>query len=272
MKKNLCFIFLVSAMLFSCSDNKKESMNLSDASSQSQESSSSTSSNSSLNIDYEKFDKNIIGTWYIHSSMMGELEINTSIVIKDDYTLQVKGFNFNYIGEYEAFEDTHLFLSTSKITQFIVSYDSDNELIDWGFFDTANHSDMGIAQKEQLSSSFNYSYAGPTWPIEQINSYLSTEGSIPSIADQTFYLLCSISQVHGEAKYAMIDIFGLKSNAEQEYLEILKNNGFVVQNDRDNLGFYRAFDNSQTYAILVKFFSNDNLTIFVYNYTSIFNS
>lgn len=269
MKKSLCLVILLSTMLFSCNNNVNSSSDDNSHLSSGDETSNSSNS-STISIDYTKFDKNIIGTWYVHSSMMGEIEPNTTIVISSDYTLKIKNIIFNYIGVYENFEGSHLFLSESKITQFIVSYDSENQFIDWGFMDTADHSDMGVAAKEKLASGFNYSYVGTNWPMEQINSYLDTNGNVPPLENQTYYLLLSISQVHDEAKYAMIDIFNVSNNAEQEYINVLNSKGFEIESSRDGYNFYRAYDKSHIYAILFQLYNGDNLTIFVYNYSSIF--
>ena len=119
----LIFPTLLGALLVSCSSgNITSNINSSsfddfissDLSSQEESSSEDIVSESSLgnSIDYSLFDESIVGTWYVHQSMMGLAYINEVITIRSNYTASFLGVNFSFVGMYEGFEGTCLFKST----------------------------------------------------------------------------------------------------------------------------------------------------------------
>ncbi len=223
-----------------------------------------TSSNSS-EIDYSKFDKKLAGKWYIHSSMMGNLNLNLEITIKDDYTMQIGDVKFNFIGIYDNFEDTNVFLSESGITKFIAS--TDGEYLDWAYEDAGGNSDFGTAKKEKLQNGIQYSYAGKAWPMERINLFLETEGNIPSYVADEYYLFLGQSQVFNNANYAMIDIFNPANEAAINYVTTLNQNGFEIKKD-DKSNFYIGYDVNHIYGLRIIQF-DDSLSIFIYNYQTL---
>lgn len=222
-------------------------------------------SSTSSEIDYSKFNKNLVGKWYIHSSMMGNLSLNLEVTIKDDYTMQIGEVKFHYIGIFENFEETNVFLSESGITKFIAS--TDGEFMDWAYEDAAGNSDFGTAKKEELQSGIQYSYAGKDWPIERINLFLETDGSIPSYVADEYYLFLGQSQVFGNANYAMIDIFNPVSDAAITYVTMLNQNGFEIKKDNKS-NFYIGYDVNHIYGLRIIQF-DDSLSIFVYNYQTL---
>lgn len=259
MKKTILLASLL--ILVSCSVNESNA-NIS--------SGDSNSANSVLNssvVDYSLFDTNLIGTWYVHSNMMDILPLNSSFEIFEDYTLIVQNIKFNFVGIYAGYDGTCEFLSESGITTFIVSYDGQN--VDWAFEDTAGQKDMGLARSTPLSSGLNYGYVGTAWPMELINDYLEIKGNIPSYPSDCYYLYNSTSIVYDDAKSAMIDIFDATNDSAERYIELLEEKGFTITGV-DGMGFYVAYDQNHIYSLRIKYFGNNNLSIFIYNYETLF--
>lgn len=278
MKKS---ILVLSLLLISCDNIPSEfSSSTISMSTSSEETSSISSYNSSSVISIntasketnsisseDSFDNNLVGKWYIHSSWMDVLALNTMFEIKSDKTLTIQKIKFNYVGIYDGFEGTCMFLSESGITTFIASYDADSEVVDWAFQDKSGQQDLGIARNYEYSSGIKYDQVTNEWPMETINEYLGLNGNIPSY-ESTSYSLAKYdhSQVYGDVKYCMIDIFNVSDNAKNAYKEILENSGFIVS---ENGVFYEAYDSSKTYG--VRFYSHDeSLSIFVYPYDAVF--
>ncbi|MCH5180008.1 MAG: hypothetical protein J1F32_02200 [Erysipelotrichales bacterium] len=231
------------------------------------DSNSTSLAHNSNNVDYSLFDTNLIGTWYVHSNMMDILPLNSTFEIFENYTLIVQNIKFNFVGVYAGYEGTCEFLSESGITTFIVSYDGQN--VDWAFEDTAGQKDMGLARNTPLSSGLNYDYVGTAWPMELINDYLEIKGNIPSYPSDCYYLYNSTSIVYDDAKSAMIDIFDATNDSAERYIELLEKNGFTITG-LDGMGFYVGYDQNHIYSLRIKYFGNNNLSIFIYNYATLF--
>ncbi len=270
MKKQLIIFALLA--LCSCNQTNQISSNSSLLSSSSSDilsvssSSDSTTSSeeSSSSIDYSLFHSELIGVWYIHSST-GILSINLSFEIFEDYTMQMGNVHFNFAGIYDNFEETNLYISDSGITKFIVSYDG--EFVDWAFEDLSGNQDFGTAKKEPFSNEIKYSYVGPDWPIEQINTFLNTTGDIPVYESDEYKLYTGNSQLY-DADYAMIDIFNVPKNALKNYVATLNTSGFSIVKDNSS-GFFIGYDENREYGLRLIEFNDDNLSIFVYNYETL---
>lgn len=255
MQSKLIFVCL-SLSLFSCSNDKNILS-----------SEIETSSQTSI-TDFTHFDQRIVGLWYVYSSSMGELDINEEIEVFTDYTLKIKDTTFNYMGVYNNFEGTNMFISESGITTFICGFDDDN--LSWAFKDETGISDWGIAKKEKSNSQYNYNYIGSTWPNELIKSFLNTTDNIPAYpSDEYNVLLSDTSSLYGEVKNIKIDIFSLPSSALLDYVEILSNNGYSIKQNEGS-SFYIGYDEKLEYGLRITYFTDtSNLTIFIYNYASI---
>lgn len=284
MKKNLsltCLILLLTSCNNINSNSLSESSKLNSSSSSSEVvstssintisnssstssilSSSSTSTNA---IDYSLFDENIIGTWYVHSSAQGLLEINNQIIINSSYEATIFDIHFNFIGLYENFAGACLFLSDSGATQLIASSDEEG-FLDWGIIDSQGNQDFGYAKKEEHVSGIQYSYEGEEWPIELIKEYLSIDKDIPVFEHNYYYLYTGTSQLYDDI-YCMIDIFGVSANARDSYALQLEEAGYVFTLKEGT--FYDAYDEEKTYAIRLSQY-DDNLCIFVYYYSTLY--
>lgn len=255
---------LFSLLLMGCSASLPSSIESSSLSSKIDTSSTSLSS-SSNGVDYSLFNPALVGKWYIYSSMMGNLSLNLEVIINNNYTMQIGDIHFNFIGIYDNFQETNVFISESGITKFIAS--TDGEYLDWAYEDTAGNSDFGTAKKERLQSGINYSYVGKEWPMSQINLFLSTEGSVPHYTADEYYLFLGQSQIYNEANYAMIDIFNPAKDAITTYVNTLNQNGFEIKKDNYS-SFYIGFDANHIYGLKIIQF-DDSLSIFVYNYQTL---
>lgn len=223
-------------------------------------------SNSSNNIDYSKFDTSLIGTWYVHSSWTGLLEINTPIIIKDTYEVQIYNVDFSYIGIYENFEGTCLFENSNGSMKFIASSDEEG-VLDWGLFDSLGNQDIGVARVEKHVSGIAYSYEGQEWPINQIKEFMGTTLDLPIYEHDYYYLFTGLSQVYDDAKYCMIDLYGVAPTARDDYIKLLEDNGYVFE--ELNSSFYQGYDGTKTYAIKLSQNEN-NMCIFVYYYNTLY--
>ncbi len=255
MKKWLKYLLIASnVLLFGCNQAQNSITN----------SNGSNTNVPSLNSSSSQllFDSNLIGKWYIHSTNMGVLTINTEFEIFNDYSLIIQNVHFSLIGLYENFEGAYQFRSDRGITTFIVSYDGEG--VDWGFSDTAGQSDFGYAMRNPLQGELTYDYVGKNWPMEMINEWLELDGSIPSYPNKMYYLLNGDSQIYN-AKYSMIDIFDVPNDGLETYLNILLTNDFIQ--DEELNGFKIFHDSNKKYKLRIIYFSNDNnLSIFVYDF------
>lgn len=274
MKKSSVFFLLLSCGMVSCQTNASSSApetsslaSGSVSSTLSEVSSLSSAEESSASvIDYSLFDENLIGKWYVHSSSMGVLQINQEIEVFADYSLSIASIHFTFRGMYYDYEGTNLFLSDSGITTFTVSYDG--EYMDWAFEDTAGYKDFGVAKREMFSNEIQYSYVGPDWPIDRINAFLGTEGTIPEYEAEEYSLYTGISQLYDDAPYCMIDIFDVPSTALRTYVSTLNQNGFSIVKDTSS-EFYIGYDDNRIYSLRLIEFGDDNLCIFVYAYQTL---
>lgn len=273
MKKNILVIIGI-LLLSGCSkNNNSSSLIYTNTSSKISSLSSNTDSNntnkeynSSNNIDYSKFDKSLIGTWYVHSSWTGLLEINTPIIIKDTYEVQIYNVDFSYIGIYENFEGTCLFENSNGSMKFIASSDEEG-VLDWGLFDSLGNQDIGVARVEKHVSGIAYSYEGQEWPINQIKEFMGTTLDLPIYKHDYYYLFTGLSQVYDDAKYCMIDLYGVTTTARDDYIKLLEDNGYVFE--ELNSSFYQGYDETKTYAIKLSQNEN-NMCIFVYYYNTLY--
>lgn len=265
MKKK--FLLVASVLLLASCSGNVDSGNVSVSNQDS--STPSISTQDSNKVDYSLFDNNLVGTWYIHSSMMGVLALNTSFVISDNYTLVIQNYKFNFVGQYAGFDGVCMFLSESKITTFVASFDGEN--VDWAFSDTTGSADWGAARSTPYSTGVNYDYIGKEWPMNLINNYLDTNGTIPNYSAEKYYLYCGLSQKNNDAKYCMIDVFDAPKDSATSYIETLREEGYVFEDAMDSLSFYNGYDPNHIYAIKLKYFDdNGNLSIFIYNYESLY--
>lgn len=265
--KKIFFIISFGSLLIACGNTSSipESSYFSSGSSITNEMNSSSSIIES-SIDYSFFNLDTIGTWYVHSSSMGYLSINQEIKISNDYSLAIGTLHFSFVGIYEDYPETNLYLSDSGITKFIVS--TDGEYLDWGFEDTAGYKDFGTAMREPFSNEIKYSYVGQDWPINQINDYLETSGNIPAYEASEYSLHTGYSQLYNDCKYCMIDIFNVKATALKEYVSLLNTTGFSIIKDPSS-SFYIGFDDSKIYGLRIIEYNDNNLCIFVYNYADV---
>ncbi len=261
--KKIVLLILLTLGLCSCEINNDTS----DVVSSQPNSDSDVSYSSTDIVDYSSFDENLIGKWYVNSNNMDVLPINTEFEIFDDYTLKIQDINFDFVGLYEEYEGACQFISESKNTTFIASFDEG--VINWGLIDINGTSDIGVAGKEPIEIGFKYDYVGPDWPMEKINEWLELEGNIPSYPSSEYSLLNSISQIYDE-KYAMIDIFDAPDNSSQEYINMLEEEGYNFSQQKDGFGFYVGHDAEKKYSLRIQYFGEGNLTVFIYNYDVLF--
>lgn len=219
-------------------------------------------------IDYSQFDERIIGTWYVHQSSMGLCDLNTPILIKDDYTAKFLGVDFSFKGVYENFEGTCLFQSEFGTVDFVVGLDDESNL-DWAIVDINGNQDWGFAKKQEHVSGIPYSYEGKDWPMQLINEYLQIDEELPIFEHGYYYLYTGLSSLTNmeNHKYCMIDLYGVQSNAREKYTQQLEQANFVMS--RDNITFYQGYNQEKTIAIRIS--QNDgNMCIFVYYYSSLY--
>lgn len=256
-----------SSLIYTNTSNKISSLSSNTDSNNSNNSNNTNKeSNSSNNIDYSKFDTSLIGTWYVHSSWTGLLEINTPIIIKDTYEVQIYNVDFSYIGIYENFEGTCLFENSNGSMKFIASSDEEG-VLDWGLFDSLGNQDIGVARVEKHVSGIAYSYEGQEWPINQIKEFMGTTLDLPIYKHDYYYLFTGLSQVYDDAKYCMIDLYGVTTTARDDYIKLLEDNGYVFE--ELNSSFYQGYDETKTYAIKLSQNEN-NMCIFVYYYNTLY--
>ncbi|MCD8195496.1 MAG: hypothetical protein LUD22_04295 [Coprobacillus sp.] len=218
-------------------------------------------------VDYSFFDENIIGTWYIHSAMMGVLSINETFTVNSDYTLDIENIRCLYKGIYAGFEETNLFISESGITTFIVSFDGED--VDWAFSDTAGYYDYGYASSTPLSTERVYDYTGPDWPMEQINSYLNLEGEVPAIESETYYLFNNESSLYRGHPASEVEIFDGKEDTLSNYLTSLEAEGWTIT--FDGAQFYKCYDTDKIYALRIVEYDGGNICVFIYEYETVFS-
>lgn len=262
----LLLLLALSLMMFSCNNVENNSSN-SIESSFSEEISSiySSEENKTSEIDYTLFDENIIGTWYVHQSMMGLAYINEVITIRSNYTANFLGVDFNFVGIYEGFEGTCLFKSKKGTVDFVVGAD-DQGNIDWAIVDNQGNQDWGYAKKEAHVSGIQYSYEGTDWPMDKINEFLDINAALPVFEHDYYYLYTGTSQLYDDI-YCMIDLYGVDANAREDYTLELEEQGFTIS--KNDSTFYTGYDKDQTITIRLKQ-HEDNLCIFVYYFDTFY--
>lgn len=277
MKNNGLMIAIGLLLLSGCTTNDNSSSLVSNISNSANSSNSEISSKvfsdinqesttASNDIDYSKFDKNLVGIWYVHSSWAGLLEINTQIIIKDTYEVQIYNMEFSFVGIYENFDGACLFENASGSIKFIASSDEEG-VLDWGLFDSIGNQDIGVARVEEHISGIAYSYEGEEWPIEQIKDFMGTSLDLPIYEHGYYYLFTGLSQVYDDEKYCMIDLYEVSSTAREDYTKILEDNGYVFE--KSNSNFYQGYDETKTYAIKLSQYE-DNMCIFIYYYSTLY--
>lgn len=263
MKHTLLLPLLLALPLISCGENSS-----SNSSSFSGDSSQDYStSDSSLSL--EGFDIRLVGTWYVHTSG-GVIELNTSFFISEDGAFTVAKNTFYYSGHYAGYEETGLFRNAKNSSYFIASYDDsdkDDIVINWGYMSPSNVGDMGVARSEEYTPGIKYSYVGKDWPLEKINTFLGTEGTLPVYEAAEYSLYTGTTQLSlPNPKYAMIDIFSQPSSARSDYAKILNENGYTIKEEASSVFWSGPDSNKIFYVRLLQ--SDDNLSIFVYHYSS----
>lgn len=225
----------------------------------SETSSSKSSSEVELNIPEE-----MIGRWYIVSSTTGVMPLNGIFDICGDDTLEIGQRTLELAGLYANFDDTYLF--TYGTIKFIVSYDSSKSGIDWGYQNGESY-DLGFASSEPLSD--GYDYEGDTFPMDKINEYLGTTGSIKAMESDTYRLKLFTSSLN-DLKCASVEVPGSTLKKTMNYIADLIEDGYSFPTYGGTLGsgnFAIGYDSTKTYLVRIIFFDDDSETdIFIYNY------
>ncbi len=257
MKKRVLCLALSALLLSGCAGASETDSNVSiDVSG---DASSKSESAEKISVPEE-----MIGRWYIVSSTSGVLPLNGIFDIYGDDTLAIGERTLTLQGHYANFDDAYLF--TYGTIRFIVSYDESKKGLDWGYQNGESY-DMGFASSEPLSD--DYAYEGDTFPMEKINEYLSTSGSIRAM-DSDLYRLKLFTSAFNEARCASVEIPETTLKKTVNYITDLIDDGFVFPSYGGSLNagsFAIGYDQSKTYLLRIIFFSDsEEANIFVYNY------
>ncbi len=213
------------------------------------------------------FDTNLIGTWYINSSSTGVVSINLPFTVNEDKTVDLGGQNFSLDGYYANYENVFQF--SYGTYYFNISYDEDNDEVDYAYQHGTDEYDFGYAAKTKNETG-TYDYTGKDWPMDQINTYLGTTGSVPSMSADMYYVDLFISSIYN-VNSADIEIKNSSLEALTTYLNTLLNEGYTFSNYTKDKAksdtFYTGYDASKTYTLRVRYFSEDAEShIFIYKY------
>lgn len=292
MKKLYKYLTILSLILISSCSSSTSDIFCSPSSNEeiAKTSSSEVIDNSSSSDKLESlWDSRIEGTWYIHStSNSTSISINDTFVITSNKELTYTSSSSNstlhliFTGLYQGYEGACLFTSDSGISNFIISYgtNSHNEdVLDWGFYDSASYSDMGTAYTYAWTNDISYKYEGTSWLMDEINEFIgvNTSNSVPQYNASYYYYHFGYSQMYDDKPYVMIDIFNLSKSCRNDYYNQLVSSSYTMSKD-SNGTFYSGFDKDQIYAIRLGLYDETdsnkgyNLNIFIYKYETVFPS
>ena len=262
MKKSVLCLALSSILLAGCSSPAGQEGS-SNASSDVNESESTSSETTSSKADIH-IPEEMIGRWYIISSSFGILPLNGIFDICADDTLEIGERTLELAGHYASFDEAYLF--TYGTINFVVSYDSSKEGIDWGYINGESQ-DLGFASSEPLSD--NYDYEGDVFPMDKINEYLGTSGSIKAMESSSYRLKLFVSSLNN-LKCASVEVPGTTLKKTMDYIADLIEDGYSFPAYGGTLGsgnFAIGYDASKTYLVRIIFFSDESeADIFIYNY------
>ncbi len=262
MKKSVLYLALSALLLAGCSSPEGEKGS-SDVSSDvtPRESSSLVGSDSQAEI---SIPEEMVGRWYIISSTTGVLPLNGIFDICGDDTLEIGERTLELAGHYAGYEESYLF--TYGTIKFIVSYDASKKGIDWGYQNGETY-DLGFASSEPLSN--GYDYEGDTFPMDKINEYLGTSGSIKAMESSTYRLKLFTSSLNN-LKCASVEVSETTLKKTMDYISELIKDGYSFPAYGGSLSsgsFAIGYDASKTYLLRIIFFSEDEeADIFIYNY------
>lgn len=206
----------------------------------------------------------MIGRWYIVSSTTGSLPLNGIFDICGDDTLEIGERTLSLSGHYAGYEESYLF--TYGTIKFIVSYDGSQEGIDWGYQNGEAY-DLGFASSTPLSDA--YDYEGDAFPMDKINDYLGTSGSIKPMEASAYRLKLFTSSLTNQ-KCASVEVMETTLKKTTNYIAELIEEGYLFPAYGGSLGegnFAIGYDASKTYLLRIIFFSEDKETdIFIYSY------
>jgi len=212
------------------------------------------------------FDKNLIGLWYINSSSTGMVSINLPFTVNENETVDLGGQNFTLDGYYAEY--TNVFQFSYGTYYFIIEYDATSDDVNYAFQHGEDY-DFGYAARTQNETG-TYDYIGEEYPMDKINTYLGTEGNVPSMSTDKYYLDLFNSSIYN-AKCADIEIRNSSLDAFTTYLNSLLEEGYIFSNYTKDNGksdvFYIGYDSSKTYTLRARYFSDGSEShIFVYKY------
>ena len=173
---------------------------------------------------------------------------NTTFTISPNKTLQIANVTCTYTGQYDSYKDTYKFVY--RTMYFVVSYDADEPGVDWGYFNT-NEQDAGFARSTPFGA---YDYIGPDWPMEMINSYIGTNGTIPAYTTDTYYLRLNQS-LKFECPTGNVEIHNTNLSNTQAYVDSLSAIGYTFYNYSgtvQNNKFVVGYDKDKTYIAINK--------------------
>lgn len=224
--------------------------------------------------DTDKFDTNLVGTWYVRSSSNGVVPVNLQFVVYDNNTAYFRGQTFTLAGLYAGYDDVYKF--TYGYYQLILQYDyesKDEEQLNYAYKNGSNSDeyDFGYCAKTEYKP-IGPAYEGSEWPMESVNEYLGTSGSIPQM-ESTNYVLTLFNSAIYDCKSAEIDVCNSTLTDMKNYISLLLENGYYFYNYYESKittgSFVYAYDSTQTYSfrIINKKVDNEYETeIFVYPY------
>ena len=211
------------------------------------------------------FDTNLIGTWYINSSSTGTVSINLPFTVNDDETVDLGGQNFELDGYYGEY--TNVFQFSYGKYYFMISYDDSDDEVDWAYQHGDDY-DFGYACKTENQTG-TYDYVGEDWPMDVINTYLGTSGSIPAFDAEKYYVDLFNSSIYN-CKSADIEMHDTTLESTKEYINILINNGYTFylysESSLKSGTFYVGYDSDKTYTLRIINFDDSESHIFVYKY------
>lgn len=267
MKKQFIYSLTATLLLTSCINDSSSSEISAIESESSISENSSSSSEESIEIDVPSV---MVGTWYVHSSNMGEIPVNGIFTINENKTLDIGQRTLSLYGNYENYEDSYEFIYGT--IHFIVSYDEDHKMIDWGY-QNGNTYDMGTAGSEPLTEN-TYEYEGAEYPMNKINEYLGTSGNVPAFEADYYYLdLFSSSYA---SKAAMLEIDGTTTTETATYIQTLIDAGYTFYKEFGGTvtagTFYVGYDSNKIYTLRIIYYSEDKAEdcetdIFYYAYS-----
>lgn len=195
---------------------------------------------------------------------MGVLPLNGIFDIADDDTLSIGERTLTLRGHYANYDETYLFVYGS--IQFIVSYDADKKGLDWGYAN-GDDQDYGFAESEPINN--GYAYEGSDYPMETINKYIGTSGSVPAYESST-YKLKLFTSYYNAKPCGGLEIPSTTLDAMKSYIDSLIEAGYAFPKYGGVAAagsFYVGYDADKIYTLRIIFFSDDSeVDIFYHAY------